>query len=594
MAMDVWVWVAVGVGLYWLGLVVARHLELMPASVTTYGPVTIVRTDRGRRVIERLARHRRLWRAWANVGLGLALVVMVGSFVMLLWSAMLSAVDPSPDQLQQPQNVLVIPGVNEFLPLEVAPEIVVGLVVGTVVHEAGHGLLCRVEDIEIESMGAAMLAIIPLGAFVEPDEADAERTDRGARARMFAAGVTNNFALTVVVFALLFGPVIGAFAVAPGAAVGGALPGSAAETAGIGSGDRITAVDGEPVDDQDDLDAILASTDERTVTVEVDGERTTQVERSLLVTASSTLGPADIPEGSTVRSVDGHPVHTRTGFAEAVGEREVVEVGYRDADGDVASTAVPVGALAGVRDGPMADGGAPLDAEVVITVVDGERVLDTDDLTEVLDARDPGETVEVVYVSDGERHGIDVTLEEAPDGGGFLGVVTLVGTSGMQLSDFGIRGYPAERYLAMLGGGGDAGVPLADSFVGRMVLAIFLPLASLVFGGALPYNFPGFTAETANFFVVEGPLGALGPGAFLLANVLFWTGWININLGFFNCIPAIPLDGGHILRTGLESLLSRAPVPVSERVVSAIVGVVALLMLASFLVLIFGAGILAP
>ncbi|MFW6448169.1 MAG: site-2 protease family protein [Halobacteriota archaeon] len=592
--MDVWVWVAVGVGLYWLGLVLARRLGLMPPSVTTYGPVTILRTDRGRGAIEYLSRYRRLWRAWANVGLGLALVVMVGSFIMLLWSAMLSAVDPSPDQLQQPQNVLVIPGVNEFLPLEVAPEIIVGLVVGTVVHEGGHGLLCRVEDIEIRSMGAATLAVIPIGAFVEPDEDDAERADRGARARMFAAGVTNNFALTVLVFAILFGPVIGSFAVAPGAAVGGALPGSAAEGAGIDAGDRITAVDGEPVEDQADLDAILAETTERTVAVEVDGERTTQVERSLLVTASSTAGPIDIPEGSTILSVDGHTVHTRPGFEGAIGDRETVEVGYRGPDGTVDSTTMPIGALTVVRDGPMADGGVAVDSEVVIVAIDGERVLDTDDLGTVLEDRSPGETVDVVYIRDGARHAVDVTLGEAPDGGGFLGVVTLVGTTGLQLSDVGIRDYPAERYLAMLGGDGEVPIGLAESFVGKMVLAIFLPLAGLVFGGALPYNFPGFTADTANFFVVEGPLSVLGPGAFLLVNVLFWTGWININLGFFNCIPAVPLDGGHILRTGLESLLSRAPVPVSERVVSVVVGLVALMMLASFVVLIFGAGILAP
>jgi len=38
---------------------------------------------------------------------------------------------------------------------------------------------------------------------------------------MFAAGVTNNFAITILAFALLFGPVVGAIGVAPGAAVGG-------------------------------------------------------------------------------------------------------------------------------------------------------------------------------------------------------------------------------------------------------------------------------------------------------------------------------------------------------------------------------------
>ncbi len=63
---------------------------------------------------------------------------------------------------------------------------------------------------------------------------------------MFAAGVTNNFAITIVVFALLFGPIAGAMAVAPGAAVGGVEPESTGADAGIEPGDRITAVDGHP------------------------------------------------------------------------------------------------------------------------------------------------------------------------------------------------------------------------------------------------------------------------------------------------------------------------------------------------------------
>lgn len=592
--MNVLAWVAIGVGIYWIGMVVARRLDLLPESVKLYGPVTIIRTDRGRATIERLSRHRRFWRAWANVGIGIAIVVMVGSFLLLLWSAGLSVLDPTPNQLQQPRNVLVIPGVNDFLPLEVAPEIIVGLVIGTVVHEGGHGLLCRVENIRVTSMGAAMLAVIPLGAFVEPNEAEAEAASRGARARMFAAGVTNNFAITIVAFGLLFGPVIGSMGVAPGAAVGGVLPGSAAEAAGIDSGDRVTAIDGQPIEDLDELETVLSDSTTRTVTAELDGDRTVTVERSLLVTASSAVGPENVPEGSTIERVNGQSVHTMAGFDAALGDGETAELTYRTEEGDRHQTTVPIGALAVVDDGPMADAGAPLEAEVVITHIGETRVADRDGLTDALAATEPGETVAVTYHHGDARHTVDVTLGEASDGGGFLGVLTVPGTTGMEVSDFGIRGYPAERYLAMLGGDGDPPVAIAESFVGKMVLAIFLPLASLVVGSVLPFNFPGFTADTINFFTVEGPLAALGSGTFLLANVLFWTGWININLGFFNCIPAVPLDGGHILKTGLESLLSRLPVPAGERVVSVLVGIVALLMLASFLLLIFGAGVLAP
>ncbi len=593
--MDLWMWILVGIFVYWVAVVILGRMGVLPESVNTTGPITTIRTKRGREFLDRLAQRRRWWRAWANIGVGIAIVVMIGSFVMLLVSAILSALSPTPDQIQQPQNVLVIPGVNEFLPLEVAPEIIVGLVIGLVVHEGAHGLLCRVEHIDIKSMGVALIAFIPLGAFVEPDEESASEVSRGARTRMFAAGVTGNFVVTIIVFALLFGPVAGAIAVAPGAAVGGVLPGSAADQAGIDSGDRITAIEGQAIEDFDELSAKLDDIGERTVTVEVNDDETKSVERSLLVTAISP-GPSDIPEGSTILSINGEEVHTMPAFEDLLAERDMATLTYRTPDGESRSTTIPIGSYAIVTEGPLADAGVEELSEVVITSIASEPIKSTADLQDVLADQTPGSTVPVSYIVNNETHTVDVTLGEGADGGGFLGVRTTQGVTGMIISDFGIRAFPADRYLALIGGGDpdDDPIGVADSFLGKMVIAVFLPLASIVLGSVLPFNFPGFTGDTMNFFVIEGPLAMLGSGTFLLANILFWTGWINLNLGFFNCIPAIPLDGGHILRSATESILSRSPIGASNRVVAVIVTAVALVMLASFLILIFGAGLLAP
>ena len=592
--MDLLTWVIVGIAIYWLAVILVRRLGWLPDSINTTGPITTIRTQRGRVFLDRLARRRRLWRAVANLGVGAAIVVMVGAFLMLLASAVISMLSPGPEQIQQPQNILVIPGVNEFLPLEVAPEIIVGLVVGLVIHEGGHGLLCRVEGIEIKSMGVALLAFIPLGAFVEPDHDSATRASRGSQIRMFSAGVTGNFIVTIVVFALLFGPVAGSIVVAPGAAVGGVLPGSGAEGAGIEEGDRITAVDGTTVADFDDLVSQLDATPDQTVSVEIDGERTESVDRSLLVTGSAPDGPAAIPQGATIHTVGNQAVYTMPEFREAIRGLDEADIAYQPRGEGVEFATIPIGSLAIVGDGPINDAGVERGAVIVVTSIDGERIASTADLQSVLRASAPDDTVPVEFWIDGERDAVDVTLGEAGHGGGFLGVGTVPGITGLIVSDFGIQEYPSAAYLALLGGGDPDDDPLgvAESFFGKLVVAIFLPLASIVLGGLLPYNFPGFTSDTVNFFAIEGALSGLGGGVFIIANLLFWTGWVNLNLGIFNYIPAVPLDGGHILRSSLESLLARSPVSVSHRTVSLIVTGIALVMLASFLLLIFGAGLL--
>ena len=41
---------------------------------------------------------------------------------------------------------------------------------------------------------------------------------------------------------------------------------------------------------------------------------------------------------------------------------------------------------------------------------------------------------------------------------------------------------------------------------------------------------------------------------FYLLNILYWIGWINFYVGLFNCLPAIPLDGGRVFQESLMSI----------------------------------------
>ncbi|WP_435067306.1 site-2 protease family protein [Haloplanus sp. C73] len=596
--MNTLLWVLVGILAYSL---VAKALQVrgyLPDSVRLQGPIATIHTRRGRALLTRLAQPKRFWRAWSNVGVGVALVIMVGMFALLLFQAIsILRNPPAPSAVNQPENFLVVPGVNDFLPLAVAPEIVFGLLIGLVVHEGGHGLLCRVEDIDIESMGAVFLAFIPIGAFVEPDEESQANANRGARTRMFAAGVTNNFVLTAIAFALLFGPVIGAVGVAPGVAVDGAYGGSAAATAGIDDGDRITAIEGTNVTTERDLDDALLAAEDRTVSVEIDGERTVQVERSLTVVGSVAGNPANLTvedEPIHLTAVNGTPVETRGEFQSALesgGEFARIETSN-------GTHVIPVGAYVtrAAPDGPLANASAPTNASFIITGIDGERITSSTDLARTLDGYEEGDRVTVRVYADGEFRPYDVRLGENPrDGNAFVGVDLFPGTSGLLVTDFGVQTYPAGTYLELLGGSGGEGssslLPgLTDSPFALVYVSLVLPLASVVLG--IP-NFPGFTPAVTNFYVVQGPLAPLGDGVFILANVLFWTAWVNLQLGLFNCIPGYPLDGGRILRTATEAVVSRLPVSDSPRLVRTITTSIGLTMLASLILMIFGPQLLS-
>ena len=561
--------------LYWIVVIALDRKGILEKyNISAYGPVLMIRTTKGLKLLDKLAIPKKAWRIYADIGIRLMFIGMIAMFLFVILSdlAMLASYEtntmPEPGKFNAARNIFLIPGVNEFIPLVWGT---IALLVTLVVHEFSHAILCRVEDIRVKSMGI-LLAVVPIGGFAEPDEEELfgkkeeeeELTDendpygdrrlgividrkeeekkvvksdekiatRTQRARILAAGVMANFVVAFLAFALLFGPVLGSLAPLGDTMVMDISEDSPAYSAGIRENMIITQIDHTKISNVNEMLDYLDGLETGTaVTVYAAAER---VESSYELE----VGNTDIePEGILIQSiVEGNP-------AEAAG----------------------------------------MEAGTHILYIDGNPIYTYSDFSEVLSESTPGQEISVVVENDeGETTEYAVTLAEHPDyeGRGFLGVRTTSGESVETSLGFSVGEYPAAEYLELL-----KSVPSMLGGLAGWYIILVLPISGFAGEG-----FPGFSETLSQFYVPVGWAEPFGIGVFWLANTLLWVGWLNFYVGLFNCLPAVPLDGGHVFRDSLNAFIYKITgnEEKAENVSALITATFAMMILFSFIFMVIG------
>ncbi len=95
-----------------------------------------------------------------------------------------------------------IPSVAPLLPgidIPLVPGIL-ALAFILVVHEFSHGVLSKMYGVKIKSIGMLLFGVLPMGAYVEPDEKKVNRLDSLKQSKIFSAGIAANFIFALVFF----------------------------------------------------------------------------------------------------------------------------------------------------------------------------------------------------------------------------------------------------------------------------------------------------------------------------------------------------------------------------------------------------------
>ncbi len=454
------------------------------------------RTEGGKKVIEKLSKFRRFWLFYAAAAKWICLAVAIFMMALLIWEATLVSKIPA-SAAPGPEMILGIPGLNPIIPIWYG---IIGLIVAVVVHEFAHGILTRVGKMDIKSLGIVFL-VIPLGAFVEPDEEAITKSDRKRRTSIYAVGPGTNIILAVIC-AVLFSSVMlsSVEPVREGPVVATVADNSIASMSDLQFGAQVVSVNGAPVTDIYSWQNATAPNAGSVV--------------SLSYYYKSTQYNASLVSGVQVTSVTkGYPAN-----------------------------------LVGIQSG------------MLISSLNDTSVRNENDLRVALRNTQGGQTVNITvmsYHADTQAYENVSSINNVT----LLSRAEYLRSSGVSVpsgfADYGFMGINSA-YL----GAGVVNIQvlsqrLASPYANMQSPGDFitdtLRFISLPFVGLAPVQSP-----VTELFHPTGLVAPFGADAFwITANILYWVFWINLMVGMTNVLPAVPLDGGFLFKDGLDAFVQK-------------------------------------
>ena len=515
-----------------------------------WGFALMWRTKKGRTLIDKMARPKGFWRVFLLAGMYVFYLGMAFMFIMLFISTVLVITTPFARPLGA-EEVLVIPGINPYVPFIYG---LIALIIAVVAHEFSHGIIARVEGFRVKNLGL-LFAVIPIGAFMEPDEEEVSKGPRLKRIKMYVAGPLINFAMAVF-FMILFSTVF------------------------IGS-----------LSAEEDPFIITDMSKKSPLAIQLD----------------------DRPQA--IFSVEGVDISTISDIleVEVPNPGEVVKIDMKLGTGErVILPTISGVVIWGVQDDTPADK-ANITSGSIIYSLDGVVIKNKDIFTEEMDEKGAGQDVRLVLLEPVKNEDDEIVKNRSLDldatdiKGEFSRVpeYTMV-SKNITLKDkyevyplarFEGKGYIgiSSSYLGIINGKGSdefldrIGRPLssADSLAEARDNMMYITFALPLELDLMPIHEP-----LTEIYQIDGPVSFLPDGVFwFLTNTIFYLFWINILLGLFNALPAVPLDGGFVFKDSIvlagRSFLSGKHMERLEKISNIAIWITSLSVLFMILITIF-------
>ncbi len=135
-------------------------------------------------------------------GFGLSIFAMV----LLAYNAYIIFSKIMVGQTALPGIAPLLPGIEiRNVPIVVPWHGWIILIAILIIHELSHGVQAFVEKIKLKNLGVILLGLLPIGAFVEPDEKQLSKPKNDAKTlRIISAGPTSNIFLAFLLMILVF------------------------------------------------------------------------------------------------------------------------------------------------------------------------------------------------------------------------------------------------------------------------------------------------------------------------------------------------------------------------------------------------------